>query len=84
MTERKFGTITTMDGRDLIPIRLDSRIAMSVMWFTKESEANEAGKIITEQGNYYNGGWYHGMLCGRETRFDYVNEQNVQLYAVTF
>jgi hypothetical protein len=27
------------------------------------------------QGNTYNGGWFHGMACGRDTSFDYVVKQ---------
>jgi len=66
-----------------VPVKTDSRICFGIAWFASEEEANRYSQIVHKRGDTYNGGWYHGMACGRDRGFDYKDEQHGQLYAVT-
>ena len=62
----------------------DSRVCFGITWFATEAEAEEYGKQVAEQGKTYNGGYFHGRLCGRDKTWDYVDKETGQtLYAVT-
>lgn len=54
------------------PVRSDSRICFGIKWFLTEEEAQAFAAYIRERGDTYNGGWFHGMACGRDESFDYV------------
>ena len=61
-----------------------SRICFSILWFATEAEADAAHKFVRKRGDYYNGGYMHGMACGRNTGFDRRNEAGDKIaYAVT-
>ena len=54
---------------------IDSRICFGIHFYDSEEKAHIANLISRMQGNTYNGGWFHGMACGRDTSFDYVVTQ---------
>ena len=51
---------------------IDSRICFGIQYYDSEEKAHIYSLISRMQGNTYNGGWFHGMACGRDTSFDYV------------
>ena len=57
------------------PADIDSRICFGIHFYDTEEKAGVATLITKMQGNSYNGGWFHGMPCGRDTSFDYVVTQ---------
>jgi hypothetical protein len=61
----------------------DGRISLSVLYFEKKEEADKIAKEVVKQGCTYNGGWFHGKSCGRETAFDYQDKEGTKWYAVT-
>jgi hypothetical protein len=79
MAKAKRATITAP-----VPVKTESRICFGIAWYATEAEAMEADRIGRMQGNTYNGGWFHGMPCGRDTTWDHVDQKTgQQLYAVT-
>jgi hypothetical protein len=52
------------------PVRHESRICFGIDWYATEAEAMEADRLGREAGNTYNGGFYHGMACGRDKTWD--------------
>jgi len=54
---------------------IDSRICFGIHFYDSEEKASIATLITQLQGNTYNGGWFHGMACGRDNSFDYVVTQ---------
>jgi hypothetical protein len=65
------------------PVKTDSRICFSISYFASEADAAVYAAYVREQGYDYNGGWFHGMPCGRESSRDYVDPVLGPLYAVT-
>jgi hypothetical protein len=62
----------------------DSRICFGIVWFATEAEADAAHKKVRKRGDYYNGGYMHGMACGRDSSYDKRNEAGDKIaYAVT-
>lgn len=57
------------------PADIDSRICFGIQYYDCEAKARFATLVTRLQGNTYNGGWFHGMPCGRDTSFDYVVTQ---------
>jgi hypothetical protein len=57
------------------PSDIDSRICFGIEFYDSEEKAGYATLITKLQGNTYNGGWFHGMACGRDTSFDYEVKQ---------
>lgn len=57
------------------------RICFAISWFDNEELANQAGEASAKV-NTYNGGWFHGMACGRDHGFDKVVDGK-KLFAVT-
>ena len=57
------------------PADIDSRICFGIHFYDSEEKARYATLITQVQGNTYNGGWFHGMPCGRDTSFDYIVTQ---------
>lgn len=57
------------------PADIDSRICFGIHFYDSEEKARYATLITKVQGNTYNGGWFHGMPCGRDTSFDYIVTQ---------
>lgn len=66
-----------------VPVKFDSRICFAIAYFSTEEDANRMHEIVRKRGDTYNGGYFHGMSCGRETRWDHVDPVLGQLYAVT-
>lgn len=64
------------------PILHSSRIAFAIDYFATEAEADLAGEIVRKRGDSYNGGYFDGMPCGRDSGFDYERD-GVTYYAVT-
>lgn len=73
-----------MSKRKFNPVKSDSRICFGIEWFATEEEAEAFGEEVRKRGDRYNGGWFHGMACGRDYSFDHVDkETSKKLYAVT-
>jgi hypothetical protein len=64
------------------PVETDSRICFGIAYFTSESDAILYAADVRRRGCTYNGGFYDGMACGREKRFDHMKDGR-KLYAVT-
>ena len=64
-------------------IEQEGRICFGLAWYGTETEAEEAAKAVQEAGHTYNGGYFHGMPCGREKQFDYDHPQAGRRYAVS-
>ena len=65
------------------PVKIDSRIAFAIAYFSTEADATEYAKVVTARGDAYNGGYCHGMACGRDAGHDYTDPNLGKLYAVT-
>lgn len=65
------------------PVKSESRICFGIKWFSSEADAQAYAKVVQERGETYNGGYFHGMPCGRDKGFDYVDDTLGPLYAVT-
>lgn len=65
------------------PAKIDSRICFSLVYFKTEAEAEAYATDVVQRGCTYNGGWFHGMACGREAQWDYTDAELGKLYAVT-
>ena len=70
---------TTMPTR----VKHDSRICFGIDYYATEADANAADKLVRKRGDTYNGGFYHGLACGRDTSFDHVDPTLGPLFAVT-
>lgn len=66
-----------------VPVKFDSRICFSIAYFATKRDANAYAAHVRAQGATYNGGWFHGMACGRDTSWDHVDAKLGPLYAVT-
>lgn len=64
------------------PVERDSRTCFGIEWYDSELKANFRHLSVRLYGETYNGGWFHGMACGREKSFDYTRDYST-LYAVT-
>lgn len=64
-------------------VKHDSRICFGIDYYDDEAEAEAEGAKVTAAGETYNGGWYHGMACGRDHYKDYTDDEGRKLYAVT-
>lgn len=58
------------------------RSCFGLFWFVKEDDAETYAAFVRHKGLTYNGGFFHGMKCGREKQFDKETE-NGKLYAVS-
>lgn len=52
------------------PVRTESRNCFGISYFSTEEEAEAFARIVVEQGQTYNGGFYHGLPCGRSKALD--------------
>lgn len=66
-----------------VPVIRDSRTCYGIYYFRTEAEAAQYDKIVRKRGDTYNGGYFHGMACGRDKTFDYDDPKHGRLYAVT-
>lgn len=65
------------------PVKLDTRICFGIAYFLTEADADAYDAHVRALGLTYNGGWFHGMPCGRDKGWDRVDPELGQLYAVT-
>lgn len=65
------------------PVLSAQRICFGISWFKTEEDAQKYHEEVQKDGRTYNGGFFHGMPCGRDTGFDFVHKEHGQLYAVT-
>lgn len=65
------------------PVKLDSRICFGIAYFATEADAMAYDAHVRDKGYTYNGGFFHGMACGRDTTWDYTDPALGRLYAVT-
>lgn len=66
-----------------IPVKSESRVCFGIKWFDSEADAVTFGEWVTGSGQRYNGGFYDGMLCGRDSAFDFTDADGRRLFAVT-
>lgn len=64
-------------------VLVESRICFGIEWFATESEADTAHDLIRGRGDTYNGGFFHGMPCGRDKGHDRDHPELGKIYAVT-
>ena len=64
------------------PVERDIRICFAIYYFETEEDAQRYHSYVRKKGFTYNGGWFHGMRCGRESRWDKTVDGK-KLYAVT-
>lgn len=50
----------------------EPRICFNMRIFNQENHANRYGELVRKLGYTYNGGYFHGMACGREPARDYM------------
>lgn len=65
------------------PVKRDSRICFSIAYFASEADAHKYHDEVRRRGITYNGGWFHGMPCGRDKTWDHEDPVLGKLYAVT-
>ena len=65
------------------PVRTESRTCFGISWFTSEADATAYAASVRKSGTRYNGGFMHGMPCGRDTTWDYTDKELGPLFAVT-
>jgi hypothetical protein len=70
------------------PVKYDSRICFGIAYFTTEEDAMAFDRHVRALGITYNGGYFHGMACGRDKTWDHVDQSGgylhgKKLYAVT-
>lgn len=66
-----------------VPVEVDSRICFGINYYDSEETAMKADTIIRERGDTYNGGYMHGMACGRDRNWDKKDKNGKTLFAVT-
>lgn len=64
------------------PAKVESRISFGIAYFTSEGDAERYAEYVQSQGYTYNGGYFHGMPCGRDTTWDHEMD-GIKYYAVT-
>jgi hypothetical protein len=62
------------------PVGSDSRTCFGIKYFATEADAETFAAAI--KGQTYNGGFFHGMACGRDRSFDRTVD-GARQYAVT-
>ncbi len=65
------------------PVRTESRICFGIAWFATEAVAIAYGRHVRKRGDTYNGGYFDGMSCGRDSAWDYTTPEGQKLFAVT-
>lgn len=65
------------------PVKIDSRICFGIHYFASAKDADTYAAVVRKRGDTYNGGFFHGMACGRDKSFDYTDTEHGRLYAVT-
>jgi len=61
------------------------RICFGLIYYPTKESADRAGLVVAKSNAEYNGGWFHGMKCGREANRDYIDKETGQpYYAVTY
>jgi hypothetical protein len=63
-------------------VMYDGRICFGIALFDDEAKADKYAAKVRANGTTYNGGWFHGRPCGRDTTWD-STEDGVKLFAVT-
>jgi hypothetical protein len=71
-----------------VPVKLDSRICFGIAYFTSEADATAYAAHVRAKNVTYNGGFFHGMACGRDKTWDHVDQSGgylhgKRLFAVT-
>jgi len=72
-------------GDGYVSDAVDIRICFAIAWFLDETKADAFDAYVRQKGFTYNGGWMHGVACGRDKSWDAtIVEDGRKLYAVTF
>lgn len=64
--------------------KLDSRICFGIAFYSDAQDAADCAQAVRENGFTYNGGWFDGAPCGRETSRDYTDKDGRRWHAVTY
>lgn len=67
----------------VVAVKRESRICFGISYFATEAEAETYAAQVKAAGRTYNGGFFHGMPCGRDKAFDHVDPVHGQVFAVT-
>ena len=66
------------------PAKSESRTCFGVEYFTSEADADRYAQQVRDSGQTYNGGFFHGLPCGRSAAMDHTDPATgVRYYAVT-
>jgi hypothetical protein len=79
-TKKKMDALLKVAGT---PADSDSRSCFGIKFFDTIEKATAYAEYISLRGDTYNGGFFHGMSCGRDAGFDYKTKDGVQLFAVS-
>jgi hypothetical protein len=67
-----------------VPVKSEQRICFGIDWYATEADAKIAAEDVKRRGRTYNGGFFHGKPCGRDTSWDIKGPSgDVLLFAVT-
>jgi len=75
---------STKNGRTAKTVCVDKRISFGILYFATEADAAIAHDAVREEGRCFNGGYCHGMPCGRSKTWDQRNQYGEMTYAVTY
>jgi len=64
-------------------VKREQRICFGIAWFATEADADAYAAEVRKAGRTYNGGFFHGMPCGRDSGWDHTDGEGRRLYAVT-
>jgi hypothetical protein len=78
---KEFGRkLRELEGRS----EYDGRICFAIRLFDTEADADAYAELVKQAGITYNGGFYHGCNCGRDTSWDRKDESGKKIkFAVT-
>lgn len=79
-TKKKMDALLKVAGT---PAEMSARSCFGIEYFDTIEKATAYAEYISLRGDTYNGGFFHGMACGRDAGFDYKTKEGVQLFAVT-
>jgi hypothetical protein len=66
------------------PVKIDSRTCFGIAYFSSEADAARYAARVKLWDRRYNGGYFDGMPCRRDTTYDYTDPTLGRLFAVTY
>lgn len=71
MPTYKIPETITIGNETITCVASEQRICFGIRWFATEAEADLYAAHVRKEGITYNGGWFHGMMCGRDKTWDH-------------